>query len=117
MKLLFALLTFLSSAHAFANTTAHVNIFSYAATNVTTGAAVVLVASSPLAYGHLEVCDTSGKQLVVSAGASPAAVSLFTVAANACIVVPGYMPPGTQFNIQAIDAAATSGYNLMSFLP
>lgn len=105
-----------SSAFA-ANNTAQVNVFNYATTSVTTGAAVIAVSSSTTSTSKIEVCDTSGKQIVVSAGASGSAVNLFTVQANGCLIVPYYTVPGTQFNLQAIDATASSGYNLMSFIP
>lgn len=117
-RLLLALLTFLCAAYAIAaNNTARVNVLNYASTNVTSGAAVTLVASSPISTSRIEVCDTSGQQMIVSSGVSGSAVSLFTVALNGCIVVPLYSQPGTQFNIQAVSASAVSGVNLMSFLP
>lgn len=97
--------------------TAQVHVHSYATTNVTTGAYVQLVAAAPISCAKLEICDTSGKLLKLATGAAGSERDIATVAANACIVVPYFVPVGTRISIEAIDASATTGYNLLSFVP
>lgn len=103
-------------AFAAANTT-QVNVLSYASTNVTTGAYVTLVASSPVSAGRFQVCDTSTKLLKIATGAASSEIDAFTVQVSGCVIVPYYFPAGTRFSIKAVDASATTGYNTLSFLP
>lgn len=118
MKKSWALLGFLffSSAALGAANTTQVNVLSYSSTNVTTSAYVALVASTPISVSKLEVCDTSGKILKIASGQSGSELDLFSVQVSGCIVVPYYLPAGSRLSIKAIDATASSGYNVLSFL-
>lgn len=97
----------------------NVSSLSYSGTNVTTGAYVTLVASTPIPVSHLIVCDNSGHILKIASGAAASEIDLFTVSINACLLVPiaPTLPAGTRLSIRAIDATANSGYNTVSFLP
>lgn len=97
--------------------TVNVNVLVYSSTNVTTGAYVTLVASTPTSVGKLEVCDTSGKILKLAVGVSGSEVDIASVPVSSCLIVPYYIVGGTRIAIKAVDASATTGYNLLSFIP
>ncbi len=96
--------------------TSLVNVFSYSSTNVTTSAYVQALASVPNNVGQLEVCDTSTKIVKIAKGASGSQVDLFTVWVSGCVVVPTFILKGETLWLRAVDANATTGYNVMSFL-
>lgn len=96
--------------------TSQVNVLSYASTNVTTGAYVTLVASTPVSVSSVQMCDTSTKLLKVASGAVSSEKDLFTVQISGCVIIPYFIQAGTRLSIKAIDANATTGYNTLSFL-
>lgn len=97
--------------------TNYVSAFSYAGTNVTTGAYVTAIASTVTSVGNIEVCDTSTKIVKVAVGAAGSEQDVFTAPVSGCIVVGVYIPGGSRLSLKAVDANATAGYNLMSLLP
>jgi hypothetical protein len=113
-KIILGLLSFLICAQSFA--VSHVNSYSYASVNVTTSAYTVLWSSIPVSTSKIEVCDSSGKLLKIATGATGSEVDVFTVFVSGCVIIPIYLTIGTKLSIKAIDANATSGYNLMSLL-
>lgn len=97
--------------------TNQVNVLSYASTNVTTGAYVQLIASTPIPTARIEILDTSGKILKLAVGAAGSEVDICSVPVSGSIVLPYYIPAGSAISIKAIDASATSGYNVLSLIP
>lgn len=97
--------------------TTQVNVLSYVATNVSTSAYVELVASSPIACSRLQICDTSTKVLKLATGASGSETDICSVPVSGTVVLPYYLPIGTRISIRAVDASATTGYNVLSFIP
>lgn len=96
--------------------TDRVNVLSYAGTNVTTGAYVTLIASTAKATAHLEITDTSTKILKLAIGAAGDEIDICSVPVSGTVVVPYWIPKGTRISIKAIDATATTGYNVLSLL-
>lgn len=90
---------------------------SYASTNVTTGAYVTLVSSSPISTSQLELCDTSGKVVKVATGAAGYEKDIATFQVSGCVVVPYYVPASSRISLEAATEAATSGYGVLSFIP
>jgi hypothetical protein len=116
------ILAWLASLALFLSTSSfagNVNSFSYASTNVTTGAYVTLVPSTPIRSTQIIFCDNSGHILKIATGSSGNEVDLLTVPLNACFLFPlnAGIPAGTRLSIRAVDASATTGYNTVSFLP
>lgn len=109
-----AALAALTSSAALAG---NVATLSYASTNVTTGAYVTLLASTPISAKALEICDTSGRLIKLATGGSGSEVDIATVSPNSCVVVSQYLVPGTRISLRAIDATANSGYNATSLVP
>lgn len=106
------------AANAFsAPNTDRVKAHSYASGNVTTSAYTTLIASTAVAAGSLEVCDTSTKLLKLAVGADGVEVDFMTAGPSNCVVVRSYIAPGSRISIKAIDATASTGYNLLSLLP
>ncbi len=97
--------------------TTGVNVFSYAGTNVTTGAYVTLAASTPHNVSRIQVCDTSTKMLKIATGGAGSEKDLFIIQLSGCVVLPVTIPSATRLSIKAIDATASAGYNVISFLP
>lgn len=97
--------------------TSQVHVLSYAATNVTTAAYVVLIASTSVATSRLQILDTSGKILKLAIGASGSEVDICACPVSGNTVINYYVPQGSQISIEAIDASATTGYNVLSLIP
>lgn len=114
--LILAALTYAANLFG-AVSTVRVNVHAYASTNVTTGAYVTLVASSPISVSKLQICDTSTKLLKIALGASGSEMDICTVQVSGCVVVPYYIPAGSRLSIEAVDATASAGYNTLSFVP
>lgn len=108
------LVCFLLSSLTFA--AGNVNTLAYASTNVTTSAYVVLWASIPASASKLQICDNSGHILKIAKGATGSEVDICTVQLSGCVIVPIYLPIGTQLSIKAVDAIATTGFNTVSVL-
>lgn len=97
--------------------TSQVHVLSYSSTNVSTSAYVELIASLPSSFSKLQILDTSTKILKIATGAAGSEVDICTVAVSGCVVLPYYLTAGTRLSIKAIDANATTGYNVLSLLP
>ena len=113
--LVLALLTFSHRVFATANNT-QVNVLAYASTNVSTSAYVQLVASSPISVSRLEVCDTSGQSLKIALGALGSETDILSTTVSGCVVIQIFIPLGTRLSIRAINASATTGFNIVSFI-
>lgn len=96
---------------------AKVNVLSYSSTNVTTGAYVTLIASTSIPTARLQILDTSGKILRLAIGAAGSEVDICSTAVSGVVIIPYYIPAGTRIAIEAIDANATTGYNVLSLIP
>lgn len=92
----------------------YVNVYSYSGGNVTTSAYTSVWSSTPISAGHLEICDTSGHILYVAIGASGSQQNIFSTVVSGCIIVPTFVPAGSQVWLKAIDANATTGYSVIS---
>lgn len=115
--LLLSLFLFGFFAHSTAVTTG-INVLSYTTTNVTTSAYVVLLSSTPKTVSTIEVCDSSGQLLKFAIGATGSEVDKFTNFISGCVLIKlnPPLPAGTQLNVKAISASATSGFDAISFL-
>lgn len=103
--------------------TANVHVLSYSATTVTTGAYTLLFtlsATAPLqSCAKLLITDTSGKVLKLAASSTSvdgSQVDFCSVPVSGTLLLPIYLAPGTSVWIKAIDANATTGYNVVSLL-
>ncbi len=101
---------------AAANTT-RVNVLSYGSTNVTSSAYVELVAATPFPVSRIQVSDTSTKLLKIATGAASSEVDIVTCPISGSVLIPYQIPAGTRLSIKAIDATASTGYNVVTFLP
>ncbi len=97
--------------------TSQVNVLSYSGTNVSTSAYTLLIASTSITASKLQICDTSTKILKVAIGAAGSEKDIVSVPVSSCVVVPYLIPAGSILSIKAIDATASSGYNVVSLLP
>lgn len=98
--------------------TSMVSVYSYAGGNVTTGAYVQVIASTPTSIGRLQIVDTSTKILKIAIGPSGSEKDICTTAVfSGATIVPYFIPAGTRISIKAIDATATAGYNILSLIP
>jgi hypothetical protein len=97
--------------------TSQVHVTVYSSTNVSTSAYTELFSSTPIACSKLEILDTSTKILKLAVGPDGSEVDICTIAVSGTIVVPYYIPQGSRISIKAIDATASSGYNVTSLLP
>lgn len=90
---------------------------SYAATNVTTGAYVTLIAVTSVSCGTLVIVDTSTQLLKIAVGAAGSEVDLCAFQGNGTpVVVPAYLPSGVRLSLKAISASATTGFNTVSLV-
>ena len=114
MRKLYLLFLILLSQNVLA--ASNVNVFSYASSNVTTSAYTVLLKSTTTSASHLEICDTSAHLLKIATGATGSEVDVATTTVSGCVLIPIYLPIGTQLSIKAIDATASTGFNTVAFL-
>lgn len=92
-----------------------VSVYSYAGGTVTTGAYVTQWVATPVAASHIEICDTSTKVIKVAVGPVGSEKDLATATVSGCVVISTvYVPAGSRIAIEAVDASATTGYNLLS---
>jgi len=82
---------------------------------VSTSAYTTLVSSTP-SFSKIQILDTSGKILKLAIGAVGSEVDICSCPLSSSIIVPIYVPAGQRLSIKAIDANATTGYNVVSFL-
>lgn len=97
--------------------TSRVHVLSYSSTNVSTTGYTVLIASTSETCARLQITDTSGKILKLAYGAAGSEVDFCGVPVSGTALVNYYIPPFTQISIKAIDANATTGYNILSLIP
>lgn len=97
--------------------TNQVNVKSYASGNVTTSDYTTLIASTAISCGRLQIIDSSTKILKIAIGSAGNEVDICTIAVSGCTIVPYYIPIGTRISIKAIDATASTGYNVLSLIP
>lgn len=96
--------------------TTQVNVLSYSSTNVTTSDYVTLFASTPISVSKIQILDSSTKILKVAIGASGDEIDICTCPVSGTVIIPVFIPQGTRISIKAIDASATTGYNVVSLL-
>lgn len=97
--------------------TSQVNVLSYGSTNVSTSAYTTLFASTAISCGKIQILDSSTKILKLAIGAAGSELDICTIAVSGCIIVPYYIPAGSRISIKAVDANATTGYNVVSLIP
>lgn len=88
----------------------------YASVTVTTGAYVQLVASIGARVRRLCITDTSGRALYLAFGAAASEVDQIIIPNGAADQIDLEIPAGTRLSIKTIDANATKGHLLLSFL-
>ena len=93
-----------------------VNVFSYAATNVTTSAYVTILNATPVTASKIQIADTSGELLKLAVGLPGNEIDICTVPISGCCVIPYYLIAGQRLSLKAITANATNGYNTISLL-
>jgi hypothetical protein len=94
-----------------------VYVLDYASTNVSRAAYTTLIESTEISCSRLQILDTSGKILKLAIGAAGSEVDFCSVPLSGSIVIPYYIPAGTRIAIEAIDADATTGLNVLSLIP
>src|SRR5260221_7149815 len=119
LKLLFAFFLLLSGSEPLlsAANTSQVKATNYATTSVTTAAYVTLISSTSTSTRDLEICDYSTKIIKFAIGAAGSEIDIASNAVSGCIVIPYYIPAGSRISAEAVDASATSGYNILSLIP
>lgn len=96
--------------------TNQVNVLSYASTNVGTSNYVTLIASTSISISKLEILDTSTKIIKLAIGDSGNEIDICTCPVSGTIILPMYIPAGSRISAKAVDANATTGYNVLSLL-
>lgn len=89
---------------------------SYSSTNVPTSSYVTLAVSTAYAVSHIAISDTSGELVKLAIGPVGSEVDLCTCPISGTIVVPSYIVAGQRLSLRAINANATTGYNVVSLL-
>lgn len=97
--------------------TNQLSTLSYVATNVTTSAYTQLIASTPISISKLQILDTSGKILKIAIGEAGSEIDICSTSVSGIVIVPYYIPAGTRISIKAVDANATTGYNVLGLIP
>lgn len=88
----------------------------YTGTPVTTSAYVTLVASMSGVAKMVQIFDSSGRALVLAFGAAASEVDQIYIEPGGNGPMPLDIPAGTRLSIKAVDASATQGQLLVSFL-
>ncbi len=96
--------------------TDRVSVRSCASVNVTTSAYSTLIASTAISCSALGITDTSTKILKLAIGEAGAEIDICQCPVSGSVVIPYFIPAGTRISIKAIDANATTGYNITSVL-
>lgn len=97
--------------------TSQVNVLSYSGSNVTTSAYTTLFNSTPISCSKLQILDTSTKILKLAVGPAGSEVDVCSVAVSGVVVLPYYVVAGSRISIKAVDATASTGYNVTSLIP
>jgi hypothetical protein len=124
MKSLMLLITtiVLFTTVAFASNVSYLD-YTVVATQPTTQAFTTEVSSTPITIANMYVCDTSGKTMIVAAGAVGSEVPLFLAPVSACanFAVNPYLVAGTRLSVKTQGTQTTNvpttGYNSISLLP
>lgn len=114
-NLLITILAILSfSISVFAS---NVSSLAYSSTNVTTGAYVAFVASTPVTTRNIVLCDTSGQLIKLAVGAALSEVDLLINPLSGCFqyALTQAIPAGSRLSLRAISATANSGFASVSF--
>jgi hypothetical protein len=90
---------------------------SYALTPVTTSEYTELVSATTFSVYHIQFCDTSGSIVEIAQGAVGHEVNIFSGPASSCTLLALNVPQYTRLSIRAVDVAAVSGFNTVSFIP
>lgn len=96
--------------------TDQVSVHAYSGGNVSTLAYTELIASTAVSCGRIAITDTSTKILKLAIGDAGSEIDICQCPVSGMIVVPMYIPQGSRLSIKAIDANATTGYNVVSLL-
>lgn len=91
-------------------------VTAYATTNVTTSA-YVSIGTTQVSCRMIELTDSSTKIVKLAIGASGSQTDICTCAVSGTVKIPYYLVPGTQLWLEAVDASATTGYNVVSLIP
>lgn len=97
--------------------TDQVSVLAYASTNVTTSAYVTLIASAAISCGRLQILDSSTKILKIAIGSAGNEIDICSTAVSGTVVIPYFIEKGTRISIKAVDASATTGFNVLSLIP
>lgn len=81
----------------------------YASVNVTTGAYVQLVNSTPFDTEVMEIFDSSGRTLALATGGSGSEIDQFYIFPGGNGRINKHVAAGTRISIKAISANATAG--------
>lgn len=96
--------------------TSQVAVTAYASTNVTTSAYLPIIAGTAVACSKLEITDTSGKVIKVAVGDQGNQKDICSAAVSGTVIVPVYIPAGSNVWLKAIDSTASTGFNVVSLL-
>ena len=96
---------------------ANVYTRTYSSANVTTAAFAELVASVPFNSSQIQVYDSSSKIIQIAIGEAGQEVVVFTLPVSGWALIPYYFTEGQRVSAKALDANATTGYNVLSFFP
>lgn len=94
-----------------------VNVHSYSSGTVTTSVYVTLIAATAVACNKLEIYDSSTKILKIALGSAGNEVDICSCPVSGIAVIPYYIPKGSRISIIAVDATASTGYNVLSLIP
>ena len=81
----------------------------YSSTNVTTGAFVQIIASTPFTATGLDIFDSSGQTLELAVGAPGSESIQFIIFPGGNGFVPIRIPKGSRVSLKALSATANSG--------
>lgn len=97
-----------------------VNTFSYAGTNVTTGAYVTFIASTAIPITEILATDTSGALVKLAVGVAGSEVDLTQMPVSGTVVIPiqsvSLVPVGSRISLKAVSATASTGYAAVTLL-
>jgi hypothetical protein len=96
--------------------TDQVSVHAYGSGNVTTSAYTTLIAATAVSCGRIAISDTSTKLLKLAIGDADSEIDICQCPVSGIVVIPVYIPAGSRISIKAIDATATTGYNVVSLL-
>lgn len=107
----------LLSTNVFA--TSNVTSLAFSSTNITTGAYVTFVASTPVATRQIFLCNTGTVIMMIAVGAAASEVDLVTLPSAACaqVNVTSVIPLGSRLSLKALSGTASTGFGTVSLMP